>query len=258
MEYGICQVVLSPGRTEPADQSEIQLQLVFGDLVYVLEVRNNWTHIKMAKYTYSCWVDSKHICALQEEEFNQIYSQKEVRVRDISASLREVETKEITHLVKGCLLPNFDNGFTSFCSQRYEFLGTTNHTCIQEKKELARTAMEYVNAPYLWGGTSPFGIDCSGLTQMCYALHGFQLPRDAKDQALMGETVDFLEEAEPGDLAFFDNQEGVITHVGILIEGNKIIHASGKVRIDKIDHEGIYREDWEKYTHKLRIIKKLF
>ena len=257
MEYGICQVVLSPGRAEPRDQSEIEMQLVFGDLVYILEVQKNWTKIKMTKFKYSCWVDTKHIDKLEEDEFNQIYSQKEVRVHDISASMKEVITNQVTHLVKGCLLPNFDSGFTSFGNQRFEFFGNTNHTCTTSKQEIAQTALEYLNAPYLWGGTSPFGIDCSGLTQMCYALHGIQLPRDAKEQALVGETVDFLAEAEPGDLVYFDNQEGVITHVGILLENNKLIHASGKVRIDKVDHEGIYREDCEKYTHKLRIIKKL-
>ena len=127
-----------------------------------------------------------------------------------------------------------------------------------EKEEITKTSLEYLNSPYLWGGNSPYGIDCSGLTQMSYALHGIQIPRDACDQATIGETVSFLAEAEPGDLIYFDNSEAVITHVGILLPNNKIIHASGHVRIDSIDHQGIYRADMSKYTHKLRIIKKLF
>ena len=258
MKYGICQVVLSPGRAEPADQSEIKMQLVFGDLTYIVEVKDNWTLVKMAKYTYSCWVDTKHICAISEEEFNQIYSQKEIRVNDLTSQIIDLDNQDSTNLLKGCLLPNYDNGITSFGNKKFRFKGQTNHLCTMSKTGIANTAMEYLNAPYLWGGTSPFGIDCSGLTQMCYSLHGFQIPRDACDQALIGETVDFLEEAEPGDLIYFDNKEGKITHVGILLAENKIIHAAGHVRIDKIDHQGIYREEWERYTHDLRIIKKLF
>lgn len=257
MEYGICQVVLSPGRAEPADQAEITMQLVFGDLAYIVEVKGNWTLVKMAKFTYSCWIDTKHICMISEEEFNQIYSQKEIRVNDISSQLIELRDDSIIHLTKGCLLPNFDNGSVSFGNRKYQFKGQTNHGNEPAKLGIIKTALHYHNSPYLWGGTSPFGIDCSGLTQMCYALHGVQLPRDASEQALIGDTVNFLEEAEPGDLIYFDNKEGKIIHVGILLPENKIIHASGHVRIDKIDHQGIYRQDLEKYTHNLRIIKKL-
>ncbi len=257
MKHGICQVVVSPGRAEPADQAEIKMQLVFGDLVYVIEVKDNWTQLKMAKYDYTCWVDTKHICRLEEKEFSQIYEQKEIRVKDITSSLINTKNNEVTHLVKGCLLPNYDNQTISFGDNNFNFLGNTNHGLETKKEEITKTSLEYLNSPYLWGGNSPYGIDCSGLTQMSYALHGIQIPRDACDQATIGETVSFLAEAEPGDLIYFDNSEGKITHVGILLEGNKIIHASGHVRIDKIDHQGIYREDWEKYTHNLRIIKKL-
>ena len=258
MKYGICQVVISPGRAEPADQAEIKMQLVFGDLVYVTEVRNNWTQLKMAKYDYSCWVDTKHICILEQSEFSSIHEQKEVRVKDITSSLINVENNEITHLVKGCLLPNFDSGNTSFGGNIFKFLGNTNHSFETKKEDIVKTALEYLNSPYLWGGNSPYGIDCSGLTQMTYLLHGIQIPRDAKDQGTVGETVDFLAEAEPGDLIYFDNSEGIIMHVGILLPDNNIIHASGHVRIDKIDHQGIYRADFAKYTHQTRIIKKMF
>ncbi|MGB1040200.1 MAG: NlpC/P60 family protein [Flavobacteriales bacterium] len=258
MKYGICQVVLSPGRAEPADQAEIKMQLVFGDLVYVIEIKDNWTKLKMAKYEYECWVDTKHICLIQEEEFNQIYSQKEIRVKDITSSLVNSKNNEITHLVKGCLLPNYDNKSVSFGNHSYKFLGNTNHGLDSNKKEIEKTALEYLNSPYLWGGNSPYGIDCSGLTQMTYLLHNIQIPRDACDQGTVGETVDFIEEAEPGDLIYFDNSEGKIHHVGILLSGNKILHASGHVRIDSIDHQGIFRKDMDKYTHKLRIIKKMF
>ena len=180
-----------------------------------------------------------------------------MRVKDITASLINTKNNETTNLIKGCLLPNYQNHLISFGNHTFNFLGNTNHGLEAKKDQVVKTCLEYLNSPYLWGGNSPYGIDCSGLTQMSYALHGIQIPRDACDQADVGESVDFLEEAEAGDLIYFDNSEGKITHVGILLPESKIIHASGHVRIDKIDHQGIYREDWEKYTHNLRIIKKL-
>jgi cell wall-associated NlpC family hydrolase len=115
----------------------------------------------------------------------------------------------------------------------------------------------YLNAPYLWGGKTPFGIDCSGFTQMVYRLNGYSILRDASQQATQGEALSFIEESEPGDLAFFDNEEGTIIHVGIMMENNYIIHASGKVRIDRLDHLGIYNAETNRHTHKLRVIKKI-
>lgn len=128
---------------------------------------------------------------------------------------------------------------------------------IKEKSNLIITAFMYLNAPYLWGGKTPFGIDCSGFTQMVYKLNGYKLMRDASQQATQGEALSFIEESEPGDLAFFDNEEGNIIHVGIIMSDNYIIHASGKVRIDRLDHLGIYNPETNRHTHKLRVIKKI-
>ena len=128
---------------------------------------------------------------------------------------------------------------------------------IKPKTNLINTAFMYLNAPYLWGGKTPFGIDCSGFTQMVYKLNGYHLLRDASQQATQGEALSFIEESEAGDLAFFDNEEGKIIHVGIIMDNNYIIHASGKVRIDRLDHLGIYNAETNKHTHKLRVIKKI-
>lgn len=117
-------------------------------------------------------------------------------------------------------------------------------------------AMQYLDVPYLWGGKSKWGIDCSGFCQQVFKHLGIKLPRDAYQQAETGEVVGFLLEAQTGDLAFFDNEEGKITHVGIMLGPNDIIHASGKVRIDKIDNQGIINSDTNQRTHKLRIIKR--
>ena len=142
--------------------------------------------------------------------------------------------------------------------EKYVFEGQiSNNNETPNRKVILENAMMYLNSPYLWGGRSPFGIDCSGFVQMVFKAVGVKLLRDASQQATQGETISFLSEAQQGDIVFFDNEEQQIIHVGILLGNNKIIHASGKVRIDIIDHEGIYNVDTKKYTHKLRLIKKL-
>ncbi len=155
-------------------------------------------------------------------------------------------------------MPNFKDGKLKIGDVEYSFEGHTSDMGIKKSVEdLKATAYLFLNAPYLWGGRSPFGIDCSGFTQLVYKLNGYQLPRDASQQVELGTPLSFVEEAEPGDLAFFDNPEGKIIHVGIILEENKIIHAHGKVRVDRLDHSGIYNVDRKLHTHKLRVIKKI-
>ena len=118
-------------------------------------------------------------------------------------------------------------------------------------------AYHFRNAPYLWGGKTPFGIDCSGLVQMVYRLYGINLPRDAHQQAEIGASLSFIDESEPGDLAFFDNEQGDIIHVGILLKNHNIIHAHGTVRVDRIDQTGIFNSYNNMHSHKLRLIKRV-
>ena len=125
------------------------------------------------------------------------------------------------------------------------------------RDNIIETAKTYMNSPYLWGGKSPFGIDCAGYVQMVYKINGISLPRDVGQQPEKGISLSFVEEAQPGDLAFFDDDRGQIKHVGLLLEKNQIIHASDTVRIDKFDHQGIYREEFGQYTHKLRVVKRI-
>ncbi len=168
----------------------------------------------------------------------------------------------------GSSLPGLEAQYFTINGESYMFEGqVSDSTQLEEaqspqeriaaKQGLTEDAMLYLNAPYMWGGRSPFGLDCSGFVQMVYKLKKIKLLRDASLQATQGEVVNLLEEAEPGDLAFFDNEEGNITHTGMLLDRYRIIHASGKVRIDAVDHEGIYDEKQGKYTHRLRLMKRI-
>jgi cell wall-associated NlpC family hydrolase len=158
----------------------------------------------------------------------------------------------------GSSFHGLEGGSFSAGEHEYFFDGLTEHIPQEcEREKVLEMAMMYLHSPYNWGGRSPFGIDCSGFTQMTYKLAGVQLLRDASQQATQGETISFISDAKPGDLLFFDDDEGMITHTGILLPENRVIHASGKVRIDNIDHQGIYDPRKGKYTHPLRMIKKI-
>lgn len=251
--FGICNLAIIPLRFEPSDKSEIVSQVLFGEHFEILEQVKQWSRIKLQYDSYEGWVDSKQYQLLSEANFIQLSDDAII----LSADLIEYSTGD-----SNMLLPIPLGSSLSFLNHseintsNYSFEGNKTNG-IKDKKYLITTAFLYLNAPYLWGGKTPFGIDCSGFTQMVYKLNGYQLLRDASQQAMQGEPLSFIEESEPGDLAFFDNEEGNIIHVGIIMENNYIIHASGKVRIDRIDHLGIYNPEINKHTHKLRVIKKI-
>ncbi|OCB76045.1 C40 family peptidase [Flavobacterium crassostreae] len=251
--FGICNLAIIPLRLEPSDKSEIVSQLLFGEHFEILESDKQWSKIKVHYDGYEGWVDTKQYQSITEADFEQLGNQKRI----LSADLIEYITGPHNLLMPvplGCSLSFLEKDQINTAAYRYEG-NTIDH--VKAKKHLIETSFLYLNAPYLWGGKTPFGIDCSGFTQMVYKLNGYKLLRDASQQATQGEALSFIEESEPGDLAFFDNEEGNIIHVGIIMENNYIIHASGKVRIDRLDHLGIYNAEANRHTHKLRVIKKI-
>lgn len=251
--FGICNLAIIPLRAEASDKSEIVSQILFGEHFEVLEQQKQWSRIKMQFDDYEGWVDSKQFQQISESNYRQISSEAII----LNADLIEYITGPSNLLMPiplGASL-SFLN-YNDINVSNFEFDGT-KISGVKPKKNLLNFAFMYLNAPYLWGGKTPFGIDCSGFTQMVYKLNGYKLLRDASQQAFQGEALSFIEESEAGDLAFFDNDEGKITHVGIIMENNYIIHASGKVRIDRLDHLGIYNAETNKHTHKLRVIKKI-
>ena len=248
MNYGICPLSIVPMRLEPADSSEMINQVLYGEHFKILETGKKWSYIRLSHDNYEGWIDNKQYKLIEAEEYDAAQRRKP----QLAAELLQILScpdGNIICIPMGAAVTDLDLTGDAYDGQF--ILGK------KEKPQLIDTALLYLKSPYLWGGRTPFGIDCSGFTQMVYRLNGHLLFRDASQQAQQGEPLSFIEESEPGDLAFFDNEEGAITHVGIMMQDNYIIHSSGEVRIDRIDHNGIYNAGKKTHTHKLRVIKRI-
>jgi len=268
MDFGICLQSIIPVRREPDHRSELVTQILFGELYRVLEGNNNWFQIRLAYDDYEGWIDGRHHQILEEQEFLRLFDAETPCSLDLVQLIQNETKNSVFPVVAGSSLPGIEEFRFTVKGHIYVFDGQVSDLSELEevgspqdlmdiKHTMINDAMLYLHAPYLWGGRSPFGIDCSGLVQMVYKFKKVRLLRDARQQSTQGEVVSLLDEAEPGDLGFFDDEEGNITHVGLLIDRNRILHCSGKVRIDTIDHEGIYNDELQKYTHKLRLIKRV-
>lgn len=245
----ICFVPVAPLRKEAAHRSEMVSQLLFGERVQFIESSGDFVLVKNDYDAYIGWCQRSQLTELAGNflvEEPEILSSAYIN----AGMLRDAAI----HLPMGVPISNWQ-GITE---PKFTYAGTTHTAGTVPFSESAVVAIStsYLNVPYLWGGKSVFGIDCSGFSQQVFRYFGKKLPRDSGDQAKQGEDVGFLAETRAGDLAFFDNAEGIITHVGILLNNHEIIHASGKVRIDTIDQWGIINRDTEQRTHTLRIIKR--
>lgn len=253
--YHVCNLTVAPIRKEPSDKSEIVSQLLFGDRVEVLEKTEKWCAIKTLHDDYLGWMDYKQLTVVSKEQ----YHQEEAFIQLSPTQLNNTVVNKGTnyYLSPGSTLPFYENGFCFLGDEKFEIKFTPVVAALATfSAQIESVAKFYQNTPYMWGGRTFFGIDCSGFAQIVYKLVGIKLKRDASQQAEQGVLVDFLTSAQLGDLAFFDNEEGKIIHVGIMLGNDKIIHAAGKVRIDPIDDQGVYNADLGRYTHKLRIIKR--
>ena len=238
MTKGICNVSIAPMRAESSDKSEIVSQLLYGESADILEVKDNWTKIKTHYDNYEAWMDTKQISPVSDD----FLSSRKVNL------VKEPFQSTMTESGKVLLSMGSEVNFETTAPTRGRDLSESIVNCTKE----------FLNVPYLWGGKSFFGIDCSGFTQIIYKIHGIKIPRDAYQQAEIGDALTFIEEAKPGDLAFFENKEGRIHHVGIILADQKIIHAHGKVRIDSLDSTGIFNKDQNRHTHILRFIRSYF
>ena len=250
MSYGIADLSIVPMRSEKSERSEMVSQILFGEVFEILEVDEKWVYVRMLHDRYEGWIDRKMYLEVTEEFIGKYKAEVPVLATEVFNIVVKDGDYGNKLVVSGSVFPFFDA-----TTKKMQIGGDVGIDSLRDL--IIGYALMYYNTPYLWGGRSPYGIDCSGLSQIVYRMAGIDLPRDASQQVTLGQNYSFLEEAMPGDLAFFGDETGAITHVGIIWEQNRIIHASGRVRVDKIDHQGIFNEDLKRYTHNLKVIKRI-
>lgn len=249
MQYGICSLSMIPVYESPEGNSALITQLLYGELFKVLESRKYWSRVRVQLDGTEGWMRNLQVQCISKNQYAEL---ENAFSGGCTADL-------VSHIItgEGILQPiplGSSTGGASLLSHSHEGEVFPD---ITGKESLVDTALLYLGCPELKGGRSPFGIDASGLSQMVYRTQGVLLKRNPEQQARQGTPLSFIEESEPGDLAFFDGSDGVIDHVGIIMKDNYIIHCHGKVRIDRLDHTGIFNGEVRNYTHPLRVIVKI-
>jgi gamma-D-glutamyl-L-lysine dipeptidyl-peptidase len=252
MENYICENVFVPLRSGPSHKTEMLSQILFGEKYSVIDNAGSWMKIETTFDKCQGWIDMDH---LQHSPVNNI-SCGHVLNRSL-LSYKNDKTKII--LEAGCEIfnPDFEDKLFYAGNNQYTTSNEFSNNYISTNDTISDTAMKFINSPFIWGGRIPSGIDCSGFTQLVYKILGIPIPRNSWQQAEIGKNIDFIDQSGPGDLAFFDNDRGKISHVGMILSKGLVIHASGRVRIDSIDHQGIFKTETGGYSHKLRTIRRI-
>lgn len=252
MNKGLCTISVIPIRREASHKSEMVTQLLFGEAWELILEDGDWLHIRCLDDGYEGWLDRRQA--------------RWAKAADLQAStaftldLVHSATSKDRHVLLplGSTLRAYDGLNFKLLQEKLVYNGQATDPGNSSGNAAAalKMARKFLGVPYLWGGRSPFGIDCSGLVQVVAKVAGLRLPRDARDQALTGDSIDFIHQAAEGDLAYFDAEDGRIVHVGLLTGNGFILHASGQVRLDPIDQQGIFDREAKKYSHRLRLIKR--
>jgi cell wall-associated NlpC family hydrolase len=227
-------------------------QVLFGEKYVSLEKIGHWMKVETEYDKYRGWIDIDHI----QQSVDSKSSIGFVLNRSLICYKND---RSKLSLEAGCEIynPDFDKKIFSVGKNIYNTDNDFNPSYITSNEPLNEIAMKFINSPYLWGGRIPSGIDCSGFTQLVYKIFGREIPRDSREQSAIGLNVDFIDESVTGDLVFFDDERGRISHVGMVLSKGLVIHASGRVRIDTIDHQGIFKKEKGDYSHHLRMIKRI-
>jgi gamma-D-glutamyl-L-lysine dipeptidyl-peptidase len=257
MSYSITLLSVVPVRHSPSNRSEQVTQLLFGEIVEKLDLKGKlWTKVRCTWDNCIGWVQSSQVTSITNTEL-ELFTRQFAYCLDLFQPLRSDD--DVTPITIGSRLPDFDGLKFRFNNKNYFYSGQAVFPEYLEQKPeiLIKIALRYLNAPFMWGGRSPLGIDSAGFIQLVFKFVGILLPREAGMQVLQGKAVDFIEQSEPGDVAFFENNVGNITHTGLILPDKKIIHVAEKVRIDSVDHYGIFNHDTECYSHRLRVINRI-
>jgi len=254
MEFGICKLAVVPLRKEGNDQSEMVSQVLFGEYFKILKIETKWIFIQLARDDYKGWICSKQYQEITYEDYENLSLNEFPKVLNSNATVESLVNKEIIPITTGSTLPFFNKGIIKIRNEKFRFNGEVSSG---KTMDIINYARRFINTPYLWGGKTKFGIDCSGFSQLIYSLSGINIPRDASQQEELGKKI-AIKNTVPTDLVFFKNEYNKVNHVGIALENKKIIHASGKVRIDGLANEGIKHIKSGQLTHRLHSIKRIY
>jgi len=251
----VCQIAFIPVRKEPSHRSEMLTQLLFGDDFKILADENDWLYIKNYFDDYEGWVPANEVEVLENDFFTE-YTHKNVWLQKNPITTFNYKNNTFYCGFGSRIAELPHNGF--LCGKNTLSINPDQWILAGalQKHAIIEIGFQLLGTPYLWGGRSIWGIDCSGFTQNLYRLAGINLKRDAWQQEMQGIEIEFTER-KTGDLAFFSNEDGKVIHVGIVLNQNEILHASGKVRIDNLHNEGIINSESGKLTHVLKSIKNI-